>query len=122
MEVETKHYVEYHYPGILFAENSVKEIPDREIANIKLPKNAYSFRLFSRKITIKNEVEMKSGRLNISSLYYIGGQKMTLEEVRKAMPDQKILISNMEGSSPVIVKTKFGQCVRFETGGIIINP
>ncbi len=121
MKAQTKHYVEYYYPGILFAETGVKEIPDREVANLKFPKNAYSFRFFDRKITIENEVKMESDRLNLSPLYFIGGQKMTLAEVKKAMPEQKILISNMEGSFPVIVKTRFNQCIRFEEGSLIIN-
>ncbi len=121
MKTETKHYVEYYFPGTLFAETSVDEIPDREVANIRFPPSAYSFRIFDRKITFENEVKMESDRLNISPLYFIGGKKMTLADVKKEMPDKKILISNMEGSFPVIVKTRFNQCVRFEEGSIIIN-
>lgn len=118
MKVGIKHYVEYYYPGFFVSESSEEEIE----GGLKFPKNAYGFRFFDRKISSDNETEMKSDKLNISPLHFIGGERMTLAEVKEKMPEKNILINNMETNDyPEIVNTKFGQLFPLEKGSKIFS-
>jgi hypothetical protein len=51
--------------------------------------------------------ELDSKEVKRSGRYFLGGRVMTLEDVKREMPDEKILISNMEwnGYARVIVNS-----------------
>ena len=42
-----KHYVEFFYPGSLFAETSIQQVVSRE-AKVDFPKGIYGYRFFMR--------------------------------------------------------------------------
>lgn len=107
-----KHYIEWMYPGIIVSETGVEEIPSRRRPN-KVPKGAFAYRFFDRsEVNLDGEI-LRGDRKNVSGIVYLGGQVMTLEEVKKMPGDNKILISNMETNGwNRVIKTKNGQVMR----------
>ena len=92
-----KHYIEYYDPGILMAESSTKEIVERRYLHV-FPQNCYAYRLFDIEVVEGEYGDLVSSRLNLSGFYYNGGQIYTPDEVEKAFPEEKILISNIRGN------------------------
>jgi hypothetical protein len=93
---KTVHGVEYLYPGIFVSENECKDItsPDPALALKKMPKGAYAFRFYE----YNQILDMKGKPKNFSGWTYPNGRVYTLAEIKKKFPQQKILISNMEGN------------------------
>lgn len=116
-----KHYVEFIFPGILFAETSIEESNHRDPKKVKLPKGCYAFRFFDR-TEIKQGKELLTGKpKNYSCNYFPGGTILTYADVKKKMPGEKILISNMECNRwNSVIKTRAGNIVNFEKGDTII--
>jgi hypothetical protein len=89
-----KHYIETLYPGFVFAEQSSHEIPERKRPN-DLSNNCIGYRFFDREVIEENGEILKGEPKNYSPMTYIG-KELTLEEVKATMPNEHILISNME--------------------------
>lgn len=113
MQTETKNFAEYLLANIMVDDTSVVEIErlDAQVALKAMPKRAYGFRLFQRRVTKdEDETVMKSDRLNETGMHYPDGQYWTLAKVKKEMPDEKILIRNMEGNHwPRVIRNRHGQ-------------
>jgi hypothetical protein len=112
-------YVEFLYPGIMFSKNSTQKVKSRDISAIKIPDGAFALRFYD--VTF-NEVKIdgkilrdKPKNSKKTGWQYLGGEVLSLADVKKKMPDAKILISNMEGN-----KIKFGQCMPMEKGDCVI--
>ncbi len=95
MQVVTKHFVTFYYPGTLFGERSCSEVESRT-AIPDLPEGAYAYKFHD-----VQEVDIDGGIFkrkadNYSPLHYVSGKVMTLAEVRRWAPDMKTLIANME--------------------------
>ena len=108
-----KTFVEFYFPGLIFANNSIREVKDRNIKNLKVPKNAFGFRffdIFQTTVLLDGKKHtLKSERLKISPMYYYGGRVMTLAEVKREMGNEKILIANMENNDiERVVKSNTG--------------
>ena len=97
-----KHFVRYFSPGTLVAETTDKPIDswdvDKAVEMVKDIKERYGatpygFRFITRSRT--NE-DLDSKETKRSNLYYLGGKILTLTQVKKEMPNEHILISNME--------------------------
>lgn len=123
--MNTQQYVEYFYPGLMFAESSSQKVETRDPAAIasKLPEGAYCFRFMER---TEGEIdgEAVNGKFkNHSGNYFPAGSvKMSLAEVKREMPNEEILISNMEGNKiPHVVKTVRGNIVAFNDGDKMID-
>lgn len=95
-KVET--YVEFFYPGVFFDESSVVKVSSRDTRKLRVPEQAFAFQFFDIMSTKENGVKMESKAINISPMFYYGGRVMTLNDVRKEMPEARILISNMRGN------------------------
>lgn len=112
MQTETKNFAEYLHANIMVDDTSVKEIKrlDAQVALKAMPKRAYGFRLFQRRfIKDEDETEMKSDRLNESGIHYPDGQYWPLAKVKKEMPDENILIRNMESNQwPRVIRNRHG--------------
>lgn len=103
MEIEIKkHFVEFLSPGTLFSEVTSKEIEKWDVPTaIEMAKGIterygakpYGFRFLTR---ARGVTDLDSKVTETSPIYYLGGRIMTLDEVKKEMPGEKILISNME--------------------------
>ena len=115
-----KQYVTFYYPGILMNEKEVKLISSRR-DKIEIPKGSFGYRFFDRIETRVDGETLKGKPKNHSGIYYLG-RKMSLAEVKKELPKEKILISNMEGNGyKYVVKTIRGNFQPFEKRDKIIS-
>jgi hypothetical protein len=127
MKEITKTYVEFSYPGALFAETEDKEIITRDVKKVLkiMPKGAFCFRFYdmtSKEVTIDGEQETVFGKeKNKSGKYYPGATPYTIEQVKKMGKDFSILASNMECNNwPTVIKTRIGNFQPLEKGDIIL--
>ena len=113
-------YLECLHRGIAVAERRIWEVEDRD-PHQAIGSHAYACRFFDiASITIEG-IEMKSERLNVSPLYYLGGQLMTLEQVEREQPDS-ILLDNMIGNDwSAVIITSAGHCLPFEDGDVLVE-
>lgn len=115
-----KHYVEFLYPGIITSETTLKEVQDREPRNISIPEEAFGFRFVDRE-EIELREEILKGEYKSQSGWYYQGRKMSLEDVKREMPEKKILIDNMiYNSFDYIVWAKFGQAIPLYENDVVI--
>ena len=116
MKEITKTYVEFSYPGALFAETEDKEIITRDVKKVLkiMPKGAFCFRFYDMTSNFGKE-KNKSGK------YYPGATPYTIEQVKKIGKDFSILASNMECNNwPTVIKTRIGNFQPLEKGDIIL--
>ncbi len=121
MRSEMKTYARFLFPGSFVSEESVKEVPSRNVAELDIPGNAFALQFFDQGTAVFNvdghEVEFTSKRINVSGNTYIGGLLMTLEEVRQRHPDKSNLIANMEGNGwNRVIQCRTGNFQPFEDG------
>jgi hypothetical protein len=100
-----KHFVTFYSPGTFVAETTEKPIDSWDVdAAVKMAEtiterhNArpYGFRFTTRG---REENDLDSKVVAKSCFYYLSGKIETIEDVRKrADPDERILLSNMEGN------------------------
>jgi len=97
-----KHFVTFYSAGTFVAEETTNPIDSWDIklavqmaGDVREPYNAtpYGFRFSTRE---RDESELDSHITETSPFYYLGGEVLTLEQVKAKMPDEEILISNME--------------------------
>lgn len=103
-------YLEFMYPGVITAEYSQKKVEGREPKKLEWPDGAYAAQYFDI-YTIEDEGHVyKTRRENLSPLYYKPDAKvMTVEDVEREMPNEKILISNMKCNKwDKVVFSRFG--------------
>lgn len=120
-----RHYVEFFYPGSFVAETEVEEVKSKDATKIQVPDGSYGFRFFDRQeITAENEKhepETLYGKpKNYSGVFYFG-RIMTLDDVKREMPDATILIGNMETNKwDKVVKTRCGNFQTFKEEDTIL--
>lgn len=115
-----KHYVEFVYPGIMVSETSEKEIKSRD-QKIVLPKGAFGYHFFDREEVTKDGEVLVGKDKNHSGFFY-EGRKMSLADVEREEPDQRILISNMRNNNiPFVCRTEYGQAIPMKDGDQIIG-
>jgi len=103
--VMTRHFVTFYSPGTLVAETTTKPIYSWDVETAKQMAakiterhgaRPYAFAFTTRG---RSEDDLDSKETARSCRYYLGGRIRTLEEVRAdAVPDERILLSNMEGN------------------------
>ena len=123
MKKTIKTFVRYWYGGLLFAEDSVAEVKERnpEEACKNAKPGAWAFQFFDKTLANVDGQELVGKEQNESSRYLIG-RKMTLDDVRREMPNEKILIGNMEGNGyKSILKTRGGQAFPIHKGDIVLG-
>ncbi len=117
---ETKTYVKVYYPGIIFSEDEVVEVGNRDVKKVaKKYKNAYAFRFFDQAradVKIDGQTKKVFGEeRNGSKTYYPGGEVLTLADVKRLDGDHKILISNMECNGyKKVVRSRVGNFQPFD--------
>jgi hypothetical protein len=92
----TEFYVEYFFPGSFVSESSVRAIADREAVG-DWPKGAYGRRTYAMTVT-EVDGERVTGKPRDYSPTTFRGEALTVDQVKKYHPDERILISNMEGN------------------------
>lgn len=100
-----KHFVKFYSAGTFFAEETVKKIDSWDVDKaIEMSKEIterygakpYGFCFFTKGRT---EADLDSKVIAESGTYFINGVVETLEEIKaKGDPNNRILISNMEGN------------------------
>jgi hypothetical protein len=100
-----KHFVEFLSPGAFVAESTTKPISSWDIeaavlmaSEITERYNAkpYGFRFITR---ARSDDDLDSRVTAKSGIHYLGGKVMTLDQVKaRNDPNDRILISNMEGN------------------------
>lgn len=115
----TEKYVEFLYPGIFMADSSTKLLADGEA--IELPERAVGYRTFERTATTVDGEVLRGANKNVSPWTY-AGREMTLDDVRRELPDERILISNMQGNGyDRVVMFPNGQTYQLHAGDTVIS-
>jgi len=104
----TKNFIEYFFPGALFADSAMVDVPSRDVAEAKAnaPAHAYAFRFITRG---RHENELDSRVIDRSGMHYIGGTIYTVDDV-KALPGKNdILLANMQCNGwDKVIRTPLG--------------
>jgi len=114
--IYTKHFVEFLSPGSFFSESSSKEVKSRNDSQIKIGDHCFGYRFYDRnEFSHPDTGETLKGKpMNYSHWTYFG-EVMTLAQVKKNVPDNRILVTNMINNGyKKVVKTKFGQYIPLE--------
>jgi hypothetical protein len=72
----------------------------------------------------RGEKDLDSKEVKRSGHYYLGGRVMTLEDVKREMPDEKILIRNMEcnGFAKVVVNDNSWRSIQpLRDGDVVLD-
>jgi len=97
-----KHFVRFLYPGSFFSEDSSKEVAERDPAKVDVPQGAFCFSFYDQIVGVAiegdKEIPVSSGSLDESPKYYYGGKVYTVAELNAEFPNERILISNVEGN------------------------
>lgn len=107
------HFVTFLSPGTMFTEDTTEPIESwdssqaMEMAHsIKERHGATPFGFYFTTRERKDN-ELDSKEVKRSKMFYLGGEVLTLAQVKKTMPTERILIGNMEnnGYAKIIVNT-----------------
>jgi hypothetical protein len=104
-----KYYVEFLYPGLIFGDTSSEEVQDEDPKKIEIPERATGFRFYSQTESVTEDNEILRGKKKDYSGWYYKGREMTLEDIKREIPNERILISNMEIN-------KWNRVVKFDCG------
>lgn len=98
-----KHFVTFYFPGTIVAETTIRPTKkwhkDKAILMSKELKERHGALPYGFKFTCRSrdDNELDSKEIAQSRMYYLGGEVLTLEEIKKkGDPKDRILISNME--------------------------
>jgi hypothetical protein len=113
MEVKkvTKTFVEFQYPGLLFAESGdPHEVSSRNIEDISIPENATGFKFFDRNEAVIDGQVLKGEIENESGWFYIGQEFAEKDiEAINTNGEYNILLDNLRFNDyKTVVKTRFG--------------
>lgn len=114
-------YIEYLYPGLMVGETSTKELTGLDEHHLQMPEGAIAWRTFERAST-EIDGEKLLGEIKNRSGWTYYGRRMTLEQVEREMPNERILIDNMRGSYDAIVQTPQGRCFPLNADDRVLAP
>ena len=108
-----QHFVTFLSPGTLFNETSQKPIGSWdveaacEMAHRIVERHGATPYAFYFTTRARTRDELDSSEIAQSGCFFLGGTVLTLEDVKRDMPNERILISNMNGNkiARVIVNT-----------------
>lgn len=117
-----KTFVQFAYPGIFMSETSEMKISKRDPKLVKIPKGCYAFRFYDQTVVMDGKETLTGKAKNYSGWHYIKKSRvMTLTEVKKEFPHEKILIDNMEiNKYKKIVKTPQGNTFPLEKDDVLL--
>jgi hypothetical protein len=108
-----KDYVRFFYPGIFFSEDSSRELEANE-PPIKFPEDSFAYVLYSKEVVKGEHGDLHGPEFDRSGMNYNGGQVYSIDELEKAFPTEKILISNCRGNGGFVIKTRLGNWQIFD--------
>lgn len=114
-------------PGSFFNETDELDLQGRTVEEIagEVSPSVFGIRTFRRvegEVMVDGKpVRVSSGNLDYSGTTYIGGQVLTLDEVKRTVPDSRTLVSNMEGNGwDKVIRTRAGNFQPFEANDRVI--
>ena len=126
-----RHFVKFYSPGTFVAETTTKPIGEWDVSkameiagDIKERYGArpYGFQFLTRE---RGDDDLDSSVTEKSPMYYLGGKVRTLAEVQADnLPDEKILLSNMDanGWDRIITTTEGWKWVQpLEKEDVVLN-
>ena len=115
-----KHYVEFLYLGIMFENTGVKKIKVRDSSKVTVPKDAYGYRFFDILESRCGNETLKGNPKNYSGAHYFG-KVMTLDDVKREVPDSNSLQKNMINNNyDRVVKTRMGNFLPLKKEDMVI--
>ncbi len=93
---QTKTYVEFFYPGVFLSESSSQEVESRDVSKLEIPEGVFGFSFYDITTTAVDGETLTGKAKNRSKSYVIAERVMTLEDVKKEVPNSDILQSNMK--------------------------
>jgi hypothetical protein len=119
-------YIEFQcYPNRFVISKAVETNEDIRKALRSMPEDAVGFRFFMSSEMRKDDYGRTAGnRIYNSGWFYIDGHVMTLDEIRKQMPNKRILIANIEDNAwqRVVFTRKNTVCPFWERDMVVENP
>lgn len=114
-------YAEFFFPGLIVSESSTRKIASREDIG-PWPDYAYSMRTFA--VTVADvDGERVTGKARDYSPTTWRGRAMTLDDVKREMPNERILIENMQGNGwNRICRTATGRCFPMDKDDVAVLP
>lgn len=89
---------------------------------MNIPDGAYAVRFFDIATAEVEGIPTKSDRLNVSPKHFLGGRVMTLEEVEREMPDERILIGNMTVNRwNAVIHTRSNHYLPFDQDDVLVQ-
>lgn len=114
-----KTYVEFYFAGSFMSEISVHEVENRN-RPIDIPPNAFGYSFYDREETVIDGEKLTGAIKNRSPMTYFG-QAMTLDEVKRNVPNSNILISNMQCNGwDKVVRTKLGNFQPLQENDVVL--
>ena len=128
-----KHFVRFRSPGTMFDEVTTQEIDSWDIDEAKerarhvkerYGATPYAFEFITR---ARSEDELDSKVVDRSPTYFLGGRVLTVDDVKRELPGEEILISNMEvnGWESLIliqmIHSPWRVCQPFEEGDVQLD-
>ena len=127
VQVGTKQYLRYYYPGFLFSGDSVAEVKERDpkLAAMDAPEGAYAFLYYaSTKVSVHldDETILTTGdERDASPTYYIDAEMLTYDDVARLEGDHKILLDNMHGNAmAAVIRCRTGNFQEFVEGKTVL--
>lgn len=124
MTDKLNYWAEYLMPGILFPEETVKQLDSHDAleALSKAPEDSFCFTLFDtlEPPDLGPDFRVLPTRKNQSKRYYIGGSLHTIEEAEKMGADG--VAANMRGNNwAVVIKCRTGNWQPFLDGDVQLS-
>lgn len=119
-----KHYAEFYSPGSFFNETDIVPMDCRSVdeAINKAPKTAFAFTFFDREELEQVGEVLRGHSKNRSQRYYLGGDLLTVEQVKAQVPNSDILVNNMECNGwKQVIRTPFGNFQPLHEGDVVLQ-
>lgn len=114
-------YVRFFYPGLMVGETQERRVQGRDL-DIELPKGAFGFSFFTAVEVEFDNVRERKRAYGHSLRYFVGGNILSLEDVRRDRPNEKTLLWNMETNGyPHVLETPRGFTIPLSKGDTVLD-
>lgn len=121
-----QHYVVFYHEGIIVADQYSEPIDSWDVDTAlkiwrskTLGSKPFCFKFITK---ARTDEELDSKVVQESSMYFLGGRVLDLQQVKREMPTEHILISNMEGNNwNKVIDTPRHRIQVFPEGSVVLN-
>lgn len=120
--IKTVTYVKLYHVGSFVDDTSIREIESRNTSGFTIPDGVFAFQFFDVLKADANGIALESKPQNYSPLYYYQASVMMLDDVKQELPDEKILISNMEGNRwDKVIRCRYGNFKPYTDNAVLLD-